>query len=182
LDESKKNCQWDATENFAKFLHLLWDLGLIQRFLPERQDILVLIAMLRYSDFHTGECTVFIGKLAAEAGVAHPTQVRRIQARIVAMGAFWRPEGKKGFKKINGKWVARFYRSTGKQIVSHAIGNDLISEEKLREIELRHVQEEIDAEAEQAVAAERSRRGTTDLNGFPETVDEITDDEGNDQA
>ncbi|MFH1219382.1 MAG: hypothetical protein V1694_02900 [Candidatus Eisenbacteria bacterium] len=104
----------DRTQYFGKFPHLLWDLGLVQRLLPERQDVLVLLAMLRYADFATGECTVFTSKLMRETGVTQPTQIRRIQDKIVGMGAFWRPEGDNGFKEVNGKWLRRYYRSTGK--------------------------------------------------------------------
>ncbi len=80
--------RWDRKENFSKFVHLLWDLGLIQRFLKKREEFLVFLAMLRYSDFHSGECVVFIGTLMGEAGVKHATQVQRIQAKIERMGAF----------------------------------------------------------------------------------------------
>ncbi|MFH1219388.1 MAG: hypothetical protein V1694_02930 [Candidatus Eisenbacteria bacterium] len=41
--------QGDRTQYFGKLPHLLWDLGPVQRFLPERQDLLVLLAMLRYA-------------------------------------------------------------------------------------------------------------------------------------
>jgi hypothetical protein len=142
--------QYDATEHFGKTLHLLWDLDLIQRFLPERQDVLVLIGMLRYADYGTGICTVFISRLAREAGIKHSTQVRRIQRKIVDMGAFWRPEGNKGFRKINGKWVAVFVRSTGKRTLDHALENDLITEEKYREMEEKQVQRDLKREAEEA--------------------------------
>lgn len=176
MTKSKREYEWQQTENFGKFLHLLWDLGLIQRFLPERQDILILLAMLRYSDFNSGECTVFIGKLADEAGVPHPTQVVRIQKKIVEMGAFWRPEGGKGFKKVNGKWIARYYRSTGKQVLDHALSHNLISEEMLRQIELEQLDEDIRRKAEEALAADavtESDPEESGLDGVPETIDEL---------
>jgi hypothetical protein len=167
-------------EHFAKLLHLLWDLELIQRFLPERQDILVLLCMLRYADFDTGQCTVFIGKIADEAGIENPTQVRRIFEKIVRMGAFSRPAGKKAFKTIYGKSACRFCRSTGKQILEHAISNDLLSKEKLREVELRHAQEEIDAEAAAAGASGEEADGgepadMTGLEDVPESIYDLTD-------
>jgi hypothetical protein len=174
VKRTKGSEHWQRTENFGKFMHLLWDLGLIQRFLPERQDILVLLCMLRYADFRTGECTLFIGKICAETGVAHPTQIGRIQAKIVAMGAFWRPEGKKGFKMVNGKWITRYYRSTGKQIIDHAFSEGLISEDKFRELELRHVEDQMAREAEEALTAEVGGRDTAGLDNFPETIDELS--------
>jgi hypothetical protein len=146
--------QYDETEHFGKTLHLLWDLALIQRFLPEKQDVMVLIGMLRYADYATGVCTVFVPKLARKAGVKHPTQVRRIQEKIVDMGAFWRPEGDKGYKKINGKWVAVFVRSTGKRILAHALENNLITEEKYREMEERQVEQDLEREAKEATNGE----------------------------
>ena len=138
---------------------------------------MVLLCMLRYADFHTGECTVFIGKVAGEAGVKHPTQVRRIQDKIVAMGAFWRPEGRKGFKEVNGKWVARYFRSTGKQVIDHALSNNLISEEKLRQIELKHVEDEIAEEARASMVAGGNGEGEGDPEDFPETTDELVEQE-----
>lgn len=142
---------YDDSEHFGKTLHLLWDLDLIQRFLPERQDVLVLMGMLRYADYKTGVCTVFHSRLAREAGIKHSTQVRRIQKKIVDVGAFWRHEGGKGFMKINGKWVTVFVRSTGKRILDHALKNDLITEEKYREMEEKQVQRDLKREAEEAM-------------------------------
>jgi hypothetical protein len=146
--------QYDKTEHFGKILHLLWDLDLVQRFLPERQDIMVLIGMLRYADYRTGVCTVFIPRLAREAGVKHPTQIRRIQQKIVDMGAFWRPEGDKRFRKINGKWVAVYVRSTGKQILAHALEKNLITEEKYQEMEAEQVEQDLEREAKEAMNGE----------------------------
>jgi hypothetical protein len=143
--------QYDDTEHFGKILHLLWDLDLIQRFLPERQDLMVLIGMLRYADYETGVCTVFDRKLAREAGVKHLTQVRRIQKKIVDTGAF---TGRKGFLKINGRWAAVFVRSTGKQILAHALENGLITEEWFRKMEEEQVQRDLDREANEAMAGE----------------------------
>ncbi len=179
MTQNTEKPKWEKTENFGKFLHLLWDLDLIQRFLPERQDILVLLCMLRYADFDTGQCTVFIGKIANEAGIEHPTQVKRIMTKIVRMGAFWRPAGKKGFKTIHGKSACRLFRSSGKQIIEHAMNNDLLSKEKLREIELRHAQEEIDDEAAAAGASEWDTGNgeigdMAGLEDVPETIDDLT--------
>jgi hypothetical protein len=129
----------------------------------------------------------FIGKIADEAGIKHPTQVRRIFRKIVEMGAFRRPAGKKGFKKIYGKNACRFFRSTGKEIIEHALRNDLVSPQRLREIELRCAQDEIDAEAALAEAAQ----GCTDdtqladiarLEDVPETIGDLTDREKGDTA
>lgn len=158
---------WSRTENFSKLLHLLWDLGLIQRFLTKREDILVFLAMLRYSDFRTGECVVFIGKLVHEAGLKHATQVQRIQRKIERMGAFWQPRGKKGYKKVNGNWAKRYYRSSGKEIIAHALNNGLISDEKMAEIEIR--------QAEGLIAAEAASYCVSSVNDLstPETVEEI---------
>ena len=147
--------RYDQTEYFGKFMHLLWDLDLIQRFLPERQDVMVLLAMLRYADFETGVCTVFDSKLARTAGVKHLNQVRRIQDKIIKMGAFWRPKGSKGFFKVNGKWVAVFVRSTGKRILSHALEKNLITEEKYREMEEEQVQRDLEREANEAMSADK---------------------------
>ena len=179
MRKSKREYEWQKTENFGKFLHLLWDLGLIQRFLPERQDVLVLLCLLRYADFKTGECTVFIGKIADEAGIEHPTQVRRILQKIVKMGAFRRPPGRKGFKKINGKSACRFFRCTGKEVINHALANNLISKDRLRQIELHHAQEEIEAEAAAAErfadwAGDAGRDDMAGLEDVPETIDGLT--------
>ncbi len=162
--------QRDRTQYFGKFPHLLWDLGLVQRFLPERQDLLGLLAMLRYADFMTGERTVFAGKMMRETGVTQPTQIRRIEDKIVRIGAFWRPEGTNKFKKVNGKWLRRYYRSTGKQILDHALRNDLISEEQMKAIELRQADSETRREAEQPQA------GTSE-DGYPPEWDDTDDDE-----
>lgn len=142
--------EWDKTENFSKFVHLLWDLGLIQKHLKTREDFLVLLAMLRYSDFHTGECVVFTRRLMRETGIKHATQVKRIQEKIVKMGAFWRPESGKGFKKVYGRWAKRYYRATGKEVLDHATENGLIPEEKIAEMGIKGVEQEIKAEAESA--------------------------------
>jgi hypothetical protein len=158
MGSTGKALYYDETEHFGKTFHLLWDLGLIQRFLPERQDVLVLIGMLRYADFETGVCTVFIAKLARMAGIKHATQVRRIQQKIVEMGAFWRPEGRKGFLKVNGRWVAVFVRSTGKRILAHALENDLITEEKYLEMEEEELQRDLEREAEEAMRGESDGR------------------------
>ena len=163
--------QRDRTQYFAKFPHLLWDLGLVQRLLPERQDVLGLLAMLRYADFTTGECTVFPGKLMRETGVTQPTQVRRIQDKVVKTGAFWRPEGGTGFKKVNGKWLRRYYRSTGKQILAHALLNNLISEEQMRAFQLQLEDDETRREAEEAQTG-------TGKDGYPPEWDDADDGEG----
>jgi hypothetical protein len=170
MSQGSASRQGDRTQYFGKFPHLLWDLGLVQRFLTERQDLLGLLAMLRYADFTTGECTVFASRLAREAGVAHPTQVKRIQDKIVRTGAFWRPEGRAGFKKVHGKWVRRYYRSTGKQILEHALRNNLITEEQMRAIQLRLADDETHREAEEA------QSGPTD-DGYPPEWDDTDDGE-----
>jgi len=178
--------KWDRTQNFSKFMHPLWDLGLIQRFLKKREDLLVFMAMLRYSDFNTGECVVFISTLMRETGIEHATQVQRIQEKIEKTGAFWRPEGKMGFKKVYGKSVKRYYRATGKQVLAHAIENGLISEEKKAEIELRQVQQGIEAEAATAGCSPDNETSSGD-NGdwgdteaimrLPATIDDLIDEE-----
>ena len=178
--------KWDRTENFSKFVHLLWDLGLVQRYLKTREDFLVLLAMLRYSDFHTGECVVFVPTLMRETGVKHPTQIHRIQRRIEKTGAFWRPEGNKGFKMVHGKWAKRYFRSTGKHVIAHAVEKRLIPEEKLAEIEMKAVAREIKAEAESAhsscnaedVPGGNGGWGNVDaIMRLPTNVDDLLDDE-----
>ncbi|MFH1312997.1 MAG: hypothetical protein ABIJ00_07180, partial [Candidatus Eisenbacteria bacterium] len=69
-------------EHFAKFMHALWDLGLVQTYLKRRRDVLVLLAMLRYADFDTGECAVFIPRIMRDTGIRHANQVVRCMDRI----------------------------------------------------------------------------------------------------
>lgn len=174
--------QWDRKENFGKFFHLLWDLGLVQNYLKTRDDLLVLLAMLRCADFDTGECVVFISRIMRETGIKHPTQVQRCQEKIESMGAFLRPEGKAGFKLVGSKWLKLYIRATGAQIVAHAIRNNLIDEETMKQIELRRVEKEIEAEAEKAgagskggSAADEGSCGIKGLDDIPETIDGILD-------
>ncbi|MFH1314518.1 MAG: hypothetical protein ABIJ00_15010 [Candidatus Eisenbacteria bacterium] len=155
-------------EHFAKFMHALWDVALVQTYLTKRDDLLVLLAMLRYADFDTGECAVFIPRMMRDTGIKHANQVVRSMDKIEAMGAFRRLEGKKGFKNVYGKSVRRYFRATGEEIIAHAVANDLISEEKIREIELRQVEKEIQTEAEGGLGADAGG-----LDDFPETIDEI---------
>jgi hypothetical protein len=166
-------------EHFAKFLHPLWDLSLVQDHLKTKDDLLVLLAMLRYADFNTGECAVFIPKIMRDTGVKHATQVKRCIDKIERMGAFCRPKGKKRLKKVYGKPVGRYIRATGKQIIAHAVANNLIGEKKLLEIELRQVEKEIESEAEAVLGggngsgSSASRGGDARLDDVPETMDEL---------
>jgi hypothetical protein len=180
--KTRDNPAEKRNEHFAKFLHPLWDLNLIQDHLKSRDDLLVLLAMLRYADFDTGECAVFIPTVMRDTGIKYATQVKRCMERVESLGAFWRPEGTKGFKKIYGKSARRYFRASGKEIITHAVEHDLIGEEKMREVELRQVEKDIDDEARQAQEREnQSDRGgqsgkTGSLDDVPETLDELIEE------